>query len=393
VNREAAALSSWLVQRAYPCWWSRGVDHVRGGFHESLRLDGEPSGETRRARLYPRQIYAFSVAAELGWSGPAADAVRQGLEALLADYRRADGLYRGLVAPSGAALVERPVLYDQAFVLLGFAGAYQALGDSSAHDGARELLARINATLRNSNGGFEESAPPSLPLLSNSHMHLFEACLEWMDRDSDRAWSELAEEIVELALRRFHDADSGFIREFFDSNWRLVPGEDADVVEPGHQYEWAWLLLRWSQRVHNPRAHQLALHLIDHTEDHGVDRERAVAINALYGNGKTRDARARLWPQTERIKATCLAGEITRQQRYVETAAAATRSLLKYLDTPLPGLWRDTMNERGAFIEQLAPASSFYHIVSAALQLQRTAPGVAGCDTRPGSRTATTAAR
>ena len=371
MNRDAGLLSRWLTQHAYPCWWSRGVDHVRGGFHESLQLDGEPSGETRRARLYPRQIFAFSVAAELGWSGPAADTIRQGLKALLADYRRSDGLYRGLVAPNGAALVERAVLYDQAFVLLGFAGAHKALGDAGACDGARQLLARINATLPNSHGGFEECAPPSLPLLANSHMHLLEACLEWMDRDNDRAWSELAEEIVELALRRFHDPARGFIREFFNRDWTLAPGEAADVVEPGHQYEWAWLLLRWSQRVHNPRAHQLALHLIDHTEDHGVDRARGVAINALYGDGRARDAKARLWPQTERIKATCLAGQITHQQRYVETAEEATGSLLKYLDTPTPGLWRDTMDERGAFVEQLAPASSFYHIVSAGLQLQR----------------------
>jgi mannose-6-phosphate isomerase len=371
VNREADALSSWLVQHAYPCWWSRGVDHVRGGFQESLRLDGEPSGETRRARLYPRQIYAFSVAAELGWSGPALDAVRQGLNALLADYRRPDGLYRGLVAPNGATLVERAVLYDQAFMLLGFAGAYQALDDSSALGHACDLLARINATLRNPHGGFEESAPPSLPLLANSHMHLLEACLEWMDRDNDRVWSELAEEIVELALRRFHDPACGFIREFFNRDWALTLGDDSDVVEPGHQYEWAWLLLRWSQRVHNPRAHQLALHLIDRTEDRGVDRARGVAVNALYSDGRARDPRARLWPQAERIKAACLAQEITHQQRYAEIATEATRSLLKYLDTPTPGLWRDTMDESGAFVEQLAPASSFYHIVSAGLQLQR----------------------
>jgi mannose-6-phosphate isomerase len=371
VNREANALLRWLIEHAYPCWWSHGVDHVRGGFHESLRLDGEPSGEARRARLYPRQIYAFSVAAKLGWSGPAADAVRQGLKRLLADYRRSDGLYRGLVAPNGAALDERAVLYDQAFVLLGFAGAHQALNDSSARDGARELLARIHATLRNPHGGFEECAPPSLPLLANSHMHLLEACLEWMDQDTDRMWSEVAEEIVELALRRFHDPASGFIREFFNRDWTLAPGEDADVVEPGHQYEWAWLLLRWSQRIHNPRAHQLGLHLIDRTEDLGVDRARGVAINSLYGDGRARDARARLWPQTERIKAASLAGEITGQRRYTETANEGTRSLLKYLDTPTPGLWRDTMDEHGAFVEQVAPASSFYHIVSAGLQLQR----------------------
>ena len=371
MNREADALSSWLIQHGYPCWWSRGVDHTRGGFHESLRLDGEPSGETRRARLYPRQIYAFSVATELGWSGPAADAVRQGLAALLADYRRPDGLYRGLVAPNGAALVERAVLYDQAFVLLGFACAYKAMGEDSARDGARDLLARLSSTLRNPHGGFEESAPRSLPLLANSHMHLLEACLAWIDQDDDRAWSEIAEEIVELALRRFHDPASGFIREFFNADWTQATGDDADVAEPGHQYEWAWLLLRWSQRVHNPRAHQLALALIDRTEDRGVDPARGVAINTLFGDGRARDTRARLWPQTERIKATHLAGIITRQSRYADLAAAATRSLLKYLDTPTPGLWRDTMDERGAFVEQLVPASSFYHIVSAALQLLR----------------------
>ena len=365
MKQEADALTSWLVQHAYPCWYARGVDHVRGGFHESLRLDGEPSGETRRARLYPRQIYAFSVAGQFGWPGPVADVVRQGLKALLADYRRPDGLYRSLVAPNGAPLVERAVLYDQAFVLLGFASAYRALNDASARDDARSLLARIQATLRNANGGFDESVPRSLPLLANSHMHLLEACLEWTDQDNG-LWNEVAAEIVELALGRFRDPASGFIREYFDGDWNLLPGDDADVVEPGHQYEWAWLLLRWSQRVNNPRASQLAVDLIDRAEAHGVDPKRGVAMNALFGDGRARDARARLWPQTERIKATYLAGKITGQARYTDTAAGATRSLLKYLQAPTPGLWRDMMNERGAFAEQFAPASSFYHIVSAA---------------------------
>ena len=371
----ANALSSWLVQQAYPCWWSRGVDHARGGFHESLRLDGTPSAEARRARLYPRQIYAFSVAEDLGWSGPATDVVRQGLQHLFAQYRRPDGLYRTLVAPSGAPLVERAVLYDQAFVLLGLASAYKALGDTSARDGARELLTRLDTTLRNPVGGYEESAPRSLPLLANSHMHLFEACLEWMDRDDDRRWNALAGEIVGLALNRFRDPATGFIREFFDGEWSPMPGAESDVVEPGHQYEWAWLLLRWSQRVHNPRASQVALELIDRAEERGVDPARGVAINALFSDGRTRDARARLWPQTERIKATCLAGQLTGRSDYANAAIAATRSLLKYLQAPTPGLWRDTMDGHGAFVEQLAPASSFYHIVSAALQLQRTGEG------------------
>ncbi len=312
VKPEVDTLTSWLVQLAYPCWYARGVDHVRGGFHESLRLDGEPSGETRRARLYPRQIYAFSVAGRLGWPGPVSDVVRQGLGSLLADYRRPDGLYRTLVAPNGAPLVERAVLYDQAFVLLGFARAHRVLGEPSARDDARDLLARIEQTLRNSHGGFEESAPRSLPLLSNSHMHLLEACLEWTDQD-DRRWSAIAAEIVELALQRFQDPASGFIREYFDGDWSLAHGPDADVVEPGHQYEWAWLLLRWSQRIHHPRAAQLAIDLIDRAKPVGSipgaalrsTRYSATAGCATHEHGsgpKPSASRRRASPQRSRVE-------------------------------------------------------------------------------------------
>jgi mannose/cellobiose epimerase-like protein (N-acyl-D-glucosamine 2-epimerase family) len=358
-------LARWLIRDAYPCWWSRGIDRTHGGFHESLRLDGAPSGEMRRARLYPRQIYAFSVAGDLGWEGPALEAVRHGLQALIAQFRRPDGLYRTLVTARGAPLMERAVLYDQAFVLLGFAAAHKALASRSAHHAAHELRSRLHDTLRNPLGGFKESACDSMPLSSNSHMHLLEACLEWMEQDEDREWSELAEEIVELALLRFHDPARGFIREYFATDGTPIPGAEADVVEPGHQYEWAWLLLRWTQRVHNPRALQLALSLIDRTERRGVDPTRNVAMNALFGDGSVRDAQARLWPQTERIKALYVAGAIAGQPCYTDAAGTAVGSLMKYLDTPTRGLWRDTMDLHGAFIEQPAPASSFYHIVSA----------------------------
>jgi mannose/cellobiose epimerase-like protein (N-acyl-D-glucosamine 2-epimerase family) len=35
------------------------------------------------------------------------------------------------------------------------------------------------------------------------------------------------------------------------------------------------------------------------------------------------------------------------------------------------GLWRDTMKLDGSFVEQPAPASSFYHIVTAVAELER----------------------
>ncbi|HEX6866534.1 MAG TPA: AGE family epimerase/isomerase [Caulobacteraceae bacterium] len=41
------------------------------------------------------------------------------------------------------------------------------------------------------------------------------------------------------------------------------------------------------------------------------------------------------------------------------------------METPVPGLWRDRMKADGSFIDEPAPASSFYHIVGAILDLDR----------------------
>lgn len=364
------SLKSWLLEDAYTVWWTRGADRVRGGFHERLRLDGDATEEPRRSRLHPRQICAFSIADELGWSGPWEQAVQHGLDFFLAHYRRPDHLYRALVAPDGATISDTAVLYDQAFALLGLACAYDTLDDDELRESARDLHDRLRAQLKNPVAGFEESSPRVLPLLANSHMHLFEASLAWMDLDHDPRWHALAEEIRELALTRCIDADSGFVREFFDGDWRPVPGVDGRIVEPGHQFEWAWLLLRWADRTNDEFARQAGLRLVDLGESHGVDRVRGVAITSILTDKSIGDSQARLWPQTERIKAACIAAETTHQQRYWDMAADAARGLTKYLDTPLPGLWRDKMNIDGTFIDEPAPASSFYHIVGAIAEME-----------------------
>jgi mannose/cellobiose epimerase-like protein (N-acyl-D-glucosamine 2-epimerase family) len=52
-------------------------------------------------------------------------------------------------------------------------------------------------------------------------------------------------------------------------------------------------------------------------------------------------------------------------------AAEGAEGLLQYLRTPVPGLWRDKLKPDGAFVEEAAPASSFYHIVCAIAEMDR----------------------
>jgi mannose-6-phosphate isomerase len=312
-----------------------------------LQSDGQPVHAPRRARLHPRQIFAYSLADDLGCDGLTLPAVRHGLDFYLRHYPRADGLMRTLVAPDGASLSDDVLLYDQAFALFGLAAAYEVLNDDAIRDRARDLLALVRKSFAHPLGGFVETPSADTPLTSNSHMHLFEAAMAWREVDHDPRWQALAAEMAGLALTRFRQPQDGPIREFFTADWSPAPGSKGERVEPGHQFEWAWLLLRWAGATHDERITSVGLTLLDLAEERGVDSRRGVAINALLADGTVHDGQARLWPQTERLKAACLAWEITRTPRYRTAAEQAATTLQRYLETPLPGLWRDVMDITG----------------------------------------------
>jgi mannose-6-phosphate isomerase len=356
-------LIDWLLHRAYPIWSSFGVDAHTGGFQERLTQDGTPLAEPRRARVQPRQIYAFSRAPHLGWHGDAHGIVERGMGFFLTHYCRPDGLYRTLVAPDGSPLDNSALLYDQAFALLGIASARRLLGPDPALDEAgSELFDALYSQLKRVGPGFYSGLPTRFPLLSNPHMHLFEAALAWREISTDPAWRTLADELGELALTRFVDARSGAVHETFDEAWLPAPGVEGRRIEPGHQFEWAWLLLRWHP-ANDSAARRAASRLIDIGEQAGV--RNGLAIDGLLDDLTVHDANARLWPQTERCKAAALAAALTGESRHWANAAAAAQGLLRYFQTPTAGLWFDRISAAGVLHDSPAPASSFYHIVAA----------------------------
>ena len=364
-------LADWLRMRALPLWASAGQD--QGAFAELLGLDGRTVAAARRARVQVRQIHVYAEAGRSGWRGPWMGLVQQGLARLDADYLRADGLMRTLLDEEGRPLDETAMVYDQAVLMLAHASASLA-GVEGDHE--RSALAVRQALLQQApqQGGLIEKGDH--PYQSNAHMHLLQACLAWEIAGEDAGWAQLADRIVALALERFIDAEDGFLREYFDADWAPAVGEDGRLVEPGHQFEWAWLLARYGRGRGDATALAAARRLYAFGR-RGIASQRQVAVDALNADGSVRNPRARLWPQTEWMKAALILAEVSddgERTGFLEDAAAAQRALWLYL-TP-DGLWRDKLLEGGDFIDEPAPASSFYHILGAYLQLQVTAKAV-----------------
>ena len=370
-------LNRWLTQCAYPRWAQYGVDPRDGGFFEALSQRGRGIDSPRRARVHPRQIHAFAQARRFGWRGDAFELVRRGIDYFTVRYRRPDGLFRTLVDAGGMPLDERALLYDQAFALLGYAGAAVTLTAPAIFERrALELRGVIESRLGANGGGFHSGEGAGERRESNPHMHLLEACLTWAQAGKDGGWSAWAKDLIDLALSRFIDRETGALREFFSPCWEPAPGMEGRIIEPGHQFEWAFLMLKspWGRAETVERA---ALRLIAAGE-RGV--RNGVAVNSLLDDFTVHDSNARLWPQTERLKAALLAARVTGETSYGSMACAAASSLLHYLSTPVSGLWFDLQLPDGRLVDSPAPASTLYHLVEAIAALDESLSWiVSGC--------------
>lgn len=360
----AEGARDWLFNIAAPLWSTRGRT-ASGLFPERMTLAGEPDDSYFRVFVQARHIFSFATAGRMGWEGPWQTLIGETIEALVKNARRADGFFVHRLDASATPLDTRADLYDQAFVLFALANAGAALGDARWFDVAEELLSTIEKNWSHAAGGYTEGeiVDPQIRR-QNPHMHLLEASMALAEASGRARFTHLAEQIADLAVARFIDAPSGALLEYFDDNLEPAPGVEGRVVEPGHCFEWAWLFERLAA---GGRADRLAVSdgLTGFARAHGICEKRGVCINEVLLDGTVHDATARLWPQTERIKAAAIRHRRTNEDAEALETASAIRGLAKYYAVPTPGLWRDKLKSDGTFIEELAPGSSLYHITCA----------------------------
>lgn len=352
----------WLFEAALPLWWERGADHEGGGFHEKIGQDGQPIGKPVRVRVQARQTYVYARAGALGWTGPWQAAMRHGLSFMLSRYRRPDGLFRSTLDTTDQTID----LYDQAFVLFALAHAYEAEGRPQELLGtAQTLLRQINAALAHGEGGYHDGLPQQPILKSNPLMHLLEALLAWVATGVEGEFRAAALALCELATTRLINPGTGAVGELFTAGWAPLGTPQERVYEPGHQFEWAYLLLQ-AEGLLGVKARSQAIALENFGRSFGIDATRQVALFAVNEAGQATDRRARLWAQTERLRtslrfATQGLGDTAHSQAAV---ADSFSGLTRFLATGVPGLWHEWQREDGGFDLAPSPASSLYHLMT-----------------------------
>jgi mannose-6-phosphate isomerase len=357
----APRLRRHLLEELLPYWAERGTDRAHGGFWNRLDGAGLPLAEDHKRLLVQlRLVYAFSEGARLGapW---ALELAAHGVAFLERGYRDArHGGWFFTATPDGEPLDRRKDFYVHAFAVFAYATYFAASGERSALERAQETVAFVRERLRDrAHGGYFEGADEAgiplrdVPRRQNPHMHWLEALLALHAVAPDAALLDDARALVELLERRFLGPTSDALHEAFAPDWQ--PLADAAPIEPGHHYEWTWLLLAHRELGAHARE-ALAPRLFAFAERHGVDRDLGV-FDHVAPDGGALAATKRLWPQTERVKALAARADVAALQRALEALFA------RYARKD--GGWIEHVDRDGKPLVELQNATSVYHVTLA----------------------------
>ncbi len=301
----------WFVQDLLPRWLDAAM-RSDGAVAEALDAAGRPDAAPATTLTQARTVFALAHLHLATGDPRLLDGARIIHATMDATLRDADGGYR----VSSVDPLRRT--YDQSFALLALVTLGRADPDTVPADRLDALWSFVWGPLTEARTGTlrEDDATAGPPMRGqNPHMHMLEAVLQAHEMTGDGVWMERAEHLVDLARRHFIDPATGAVREFVGADLAPLPGPDGTRREPGHQYEWAWLLHRFAGFGGDLEARDLAARMVRFAETHGLRTEGPMAgapFDALDAAGRVIEGTHLLWPLTEAGKFHAATGDLAR---------------------------------------------------------------------------------
>jgi mannose-6-phosphate isomerase len=328
-----------------------------GGVAEQLDTDGRPLARPPGTLTQARTVFAL---AHLHLATGRAD--------LLAAARRVNGFLNHALrdGDGGFRLSTADGLrrsYDQSFALLALVTLRRADPaavpashiDALWHFIETRLCDPETGLLRNDDGPGDADTPWA----QNPHMHMLEAALQAFEMTGDPAWRDRAAHLVGLCARHFIDPDTGAVCEFIARGAVPLAAETAARREPGHQYEWAWLLHRLADLGGDPAVRRLAEPMVRFAETHGLRQGGPMAgapYDALDAAGRVSEDTHLLWPLTEAGKYYAATGNAARARDM------GTLIFGRYFAPGPAPVWVNRLDGAGGVLWDAALSRLVYHV-------------------------------
>jgi mannose 2-epimerase len=344
-------MESYLKDTLLPFWIERSPDREFGGFLSYFDRYGRSTGETTKTFLMQiRMLYTMSSAHRFGYgNGRCAELAEMGARFISNHYwdDQYDGWY-WIADRSGVPTVLDKVGYGQCFAIYAFSEYYLATKDPLGMEMALrsyDAVCRHMADTRY--GGFLELMRQDWqPLPAGGyggdrksldvHMHMMEALTSFYAMTRLPSHRRRLQEVIDLIIGRMLHPENGLGYSQFTFDFQPLPriifatewGRDArpaggeaapiDQTSPGHNVEFAWLLLHAADILGIPRQTyaDVTRCLFDHCIEFGIDPEYGGVYADAPMSRPTSLTEKQFWQQAEVLIGMLDAYALFRDEKY-----------------------------------------------------------------------------
>ncbi|MDD1968748.1 AGE family epimerase/isomerase [Pseudomonas putida] len=349
------AVQQHFMQTIVPLWQGPGWNADMALPYEALDAAHQPLPPQRyRAMACARQLFLFASFIgnpQVPDAEVRAAALFRSLQRHFHDAEHGGWFYS--VDPQGAPLDRRKDLYTHAFIIFACAHYWAKVREPLVESVLNAALHVVAEQFADGDGLYEAvlnedwtslDAGP----LQNPLMHLAEAFLATLEVREDADTLAALDALAEAMQRRFVDVAHGVMLE-----------KPLDAVdnwsEPGHQFEWFYLL-ESSKHLRGTPLHRSLTTAFAHAQAQGVDALTGAVVAMLEVDGSVKDGTQRIWAQAEYLRALTL-----RPDSQALLARQLNALQQRFLHA---GGWNECLDNQGQVSRSDMPSTTPYHLAT-----------------------------
>lgn len=338
-----------------PLWRGPGWNAEMALPYEALDAQHQPLPPQRyRAMACARQLFLFSSLIgdpHVPDADARAAALFRSLQRHFHDAEHGGWFYS--IDPHGAPLDRRKDLYTHAFIIFACAHYWAKVREPLVESVLNAALHVVAERFADGDGLYEAVLDQNWSSLNagplqNPLMHLAEAFLATLEAREDADTLAALDALAEAMQRRFVDVEHGVMLE--------KPLDAADNwSEPGHQFEWFYLL-ESSKHLRGTPLHRSLTTAFAHAQAQGVDQATGAVVAMLELDGSVKDGTQRIWAQAEYLRALTLRPES--EGLLARQLDALQQHFLH------PNGWNECLDGEGRISRSDMPSTTPYHLAT-----------------------------
>lgn len=355
----AAALRDHFTRVVLPIWRGPGFNAALNLPYEAVNATshGPLPVERYRAMACARQLFVFSEAGEAAHAHLLFDALVHYFQ----DKQSGGWFYS--VDASGAPLDTTKDLYTHAFLVFACAEYGARSGNRDALDIVQHTSGLIEMRFAAPDGLLNAALDARFATVTgtpiqNPLMHLTEAWLAAREATQDSAFDAALRKLTGAIARSFVHQPTGCIAE-------LPLGAQDNRLEPGHQFEWFWLVKQAGALLDATPLDEALSRAFGFAQQHGVDETTGGVCASLDESGRITDATQRIWAQTEYLRALATCDDDAAR-------AVLPRQIERFQQRFLhPRGWYECKTAAGEVSRADMPSTTPYHLATAYTAMPR----------------------